>query len=280
MKGVAIAQSVHVEAMPDDGLAEVTWVESLNGRTGCRVGAIVASCNLSDPNCAGILAALKAASPKVKGIRYILDYVGPFEGGKTATHVNALRHKCDYLRGEEKDAFARGFALLHPNGLSFDLQCAPAQLVAAAAMCSLHPETKVVIDHLGKPRHLGQAPERDEAELAVWREGMTALARLPNVYVKLSMLGYSVPGWHAEEKKEALLRSLVREVITLFGAHRCMFASNFHINAACSDSDGAHPSGPSVVELYDKYAAWVSDLSSQDRRFLFADSAKTFYGLQ
>ena len=36
------------------------------------------------------------------------------------------------------------------------------------------------------------------------------------------MLGFAVPGWSADPKKEALLKSLVLETIELFGAERCM----------------------------------------------------------
>ena len=45
------------------------------------------------------------------------------------------------------------------------------------------------------------------------------------VHVKLSMLGYSVPSWASDPKKEEFLRGLVREVIDLFGPSRCMCAT-------------------------------------------------------
>ena len=43
----------------------------------------------------------------------------------------------------------------------------------------------------------------DEVKLTEWRKGMALMAALPQVHVKLSMLGYSVPGWHADAAKEA-----------------------------------------------------------------------------
>ena len=42
------------------------------------------------------------------------------------------------------------------------------------------------------------------------------------------MLGVAVPGWPADAKKEALVKSLVLEVIALFGPKRAMFNSNWH----------------------------------------------------
>jgi len=97
------------------------------------------------------------------------------------------------------------------------------------------------------------------------------------VYIKLSMLGYAVPGWHADPEKEALVRSLVRESVALFGPQRCMFASNWHINAAVSNSDGADADGPSMRELYARFSEWVGDRSEAERAALFGDNAKRFY---
>ena len=126
--------------MPDSGLEEAQFVESIIASGECKVGAIVAGCNLADGDAADQLEALGATCPHVRGIRYILDYDGPYDAGKNATHVACSRHGLDYLRDPiaSKD-FERGFALLADRGLSFDLQCVPIQLPAAAALCSRHP---------------------------------------------------------------------------------------------------------------------------------------------
>ena len=64
------------------------------------------------------------------------DYNGPWdgEGKEKGTHVACSRHGIDYLRDTtaSKD-FERGFSMLAAHGLSFDLQCHPSQLPAAAA---------------------------------------------------------------------------------------------------------------------------------------------------
>merc|ERR1712222_273513 len=123
------------------------------------------------------------------------------------------------------------------HGLRFDLQCAPEQLLAAAEIITRHPDVPVVLDHLGKPR-LGSGDEAtDAAELEVWRRGMQKLAALDHVFVKLSMLGYSVPGWAGDMAKEMLLSSLVVEVIDLFSPRRWMFSTNWWANGAMSNSD-------------------------------------------
>jgi len=279
--GLPISKTVHVEAMCDSALGEAQWVEGLADAGRCKVAAIVAGVNLADPDAEAQLDELKAKCPRLRGNRYIIDYVGPFEGGKNATHPNMLRHDggVDFLRDPAvAPAFEKGFAALAARGLSFDLQCAPEQLPAAAALCAKYPTVPVVIDHMGKPRHLeADGGAEDTAKIAEWREGMKLMAALPQVCVKLSMLGYSVPGWHTDATKEALLKSLVLETIELFGAARCMFASNFHISAAGSDSDGKCDTGPEMRELYAKFESWVADKSDEDKARLFAGTAEAFY---
>ena len=79
-----IAKTVHVEALADEGAGEAAWVSSLADAGRCNVAAIVASCDLSADDAPEKLAALLAASPRVRGVRWILNYDGPFDG-KVAT---------------------------------------------------------------------------------------------------------------------------------------------------------------------------------------------------
>lgn len=232
---------------------------------------------------------------RVKGIRWILDTVGKFDGGKNATHIATTRHDCiDYLRGSEGGydgqalpAFEKGFGLLEKFNFSFDLQCAPAQLKAASDLCSRHPNIKVVIDHLGKPRTLlGADTEEnrnntnlDASELAVWREGMKCIAKNKNVYVKISMLGYAIPGWVKTEARLEQMKSLVRETVEIFGPERCMVATNFWKDAAMSDSDGLSDVGPEVLQFLELIYGFLKDYSEKDIDRIFCTTAKEFYNL-
>lgn len=279
--GLPITKTVHMEALPDDGHEEVRWVSKLieSGRAP-RVAVIVGQIDPSAQDAGAQLDALRAISPAVRGIRYILDYDGEFDGGASnATHVAASRHGKDFLRDPTHAAdFERGIAMLAERGLTFDLQCCPAQLPAAAKIFARHPDLPVCIDHMGKPRHLAaDGGESDEVELARWRAGMKQMAALHNVHVKLSMLGYAVPGWHSDPAKGELVRALVRETVELFGASRCMFCSNWHVNATVSNSDGVDADGPAMRELYERFSGWVADMTSEERAALFAETAKRFY---
>ena len=263
-------------------------VDSLSPST---VKAIVGSCDLSKSTVDDDLLKLKKSSSKVRGVRWILDCVGPYQPN-TATHIATSRHDgIDYLRGSKGGydgdvvpEFERGFALLEKHDLSFDLQCAPVQLKQAAALIKRYPNIKVCIDHLGKPRTLlgpdtgtntNKVP--DDAELAVWRDGMKLMAALPNVYVKLSMLGWCVPGWIRTPERIALVRGLVVETVQLFGPQRCMVATNWWKSAALSDSDGHSNVGPSPVQLVNYLTDFLSEFSDQERDYMFSGTARSFY---
>jgi predicted TIM-barrel fold metal-dependent hydrolase len=283
--GIELLGSVHVECMPDNGAEEAAWVESLS----CTVKAIVGSCDLASASAEWELERLVTTSPKLRGVRWILDCVGPFEPN-TATHIATTRHDgIDYLRGSHGDYeghvvpdFERGFALLEKHGLSFDLQCAPIQLMQASKLFARYPNIPVCINHLGKPRTLLGTDEStstppNEEELRVWRQGLQALSKLPHVYIKISMLGFAIPEWTRTPERVAIMRGLVREVIDMFGAHRCMVALNWWKDGAGSDSDGLSSVGPDPIEFLRCMSYFFEGYTEHDRDRLFVGTAREFY---
>jgi predicted TIM-barrel fold metal-dependent hydrolase len=295
--GVVFVGSVHMECIPDDGLAEAQWVAgAIRSSSASYVKAIVASCHLAqDVDAVERELTALTTIPQVRGIRWILDCVGTFDGGNTATHVATTRHDgIDYLRGSDggydggtRPDFERGFALLERFHLTFDLQCAPVQLREAARLCARHPNIKVVIDHLGKPRALlgpddgdNTNTQPDQTELAVWRAGMRDMAANDNVYVKISMLGYAVPGWIRTPERVELVKLLVRETVELFGPSRCMVATNFWKSAAMSDADAMSDIGPEPVQFLELIHGFLKDsYSNEDLDCLFCKTAANFYGV-
>ena len=83
--------------------------------------------------------------------------------------------------------------------------------------------------------------------------------------MKLSMLGYAVPGWTEDATKEALVRQLVLETIERFGAQRCMFASNWHGSGAMSNADLADDCEISMAELYRRFDSYARPLPLRAR---------------
>jgi predicted TIM-barrel fold metal-dependent hydrolase len=295
--GVRFVGSVHVEAIPDDGFDEAFWVAGSVTSTS-TVKAIVASCDLAQDRSQvdAELERLTTEIPLVKGIRWILDCVGKFDGGNTATHIATIRHDgVDYLRGSDGGyeghalpAFEEGFSLLEKYNLTFDLQCAPAQLSEASKLCSRYPNIKVVIDHLGKPRTLlgpdvvdNTNTTPNEVELACWRRGMLEMAKNRNVYVKISMLGYALPGWTRTDDRLGLMRSLVLDAVDMFGPDRCMVATNFHKDTATSDSDSMSDIAPDPVKYIELIYGFLKDrYSAEELDKIFSKTASAFYAFE
>src|SRR3546814_12305895 len=85
-------------------------------------------------------------------------------------------------------------------------------------VCSsdLHPDVSVIVNHMGMP------VASDPAGVDDWRQGMQALAANTHVVTKISGVGFIDRRWTVEQ-----IRPLVLETIEIFGADRCLFASDF-----------------------------------------------------
>jgi len=237
---------VHIDAgaHPDDALKETEWLQAMADTRGMPNG-IVGFAALEDPNLEALLAA-HAAHKNVRGIRHIINW-----------HPNPQR---SYSTADitTSDAWMHGFGLLASYDLSFDLQAYPGQLAHLATLIARHPYTQVILDHTG------MAIPADEDGWDVWRDGMAALARLPNVAVKISGMGFTWRPWDA-----AQARPYVLETIALFGTDRAMFASNFPTDKLFGSFD----------KHLDAYNAITAGFSETERAALFAGNANRIYRL-
>lgn len=275
---VEVEGSVHIE-MTDDGVNEAKWLQGMIDAHRCDfVKAIVANCDLNSPDVEKKLNELRSITNKLRGVRWILDH----DGGTTPMHTHvATNPRLDYLNGDNGDplrGFERGISMLEKFGLTFDLLCAPPQLYEAAKLFKWHAGVPVCVDHMGKPKTLLNKGLKSSAfNMDVWNRGMHAMADLPHAYVKLSMLGYAVPGWFGSPEREMFLRDLVWRTVDRFGPNRCMVGTNYHLNGASSDSDGLSAIGPTTQEFYKALSSWFEDYSDDEREALFYRTAKTFY---
>ena len=158
-----------------------------------------------------------------------------------------------------------GMALLEKHNLAFDLSCNPHQVADAVTLLKQFPALPVVVNHLGF-FHDGEQDTHEE----LWREGIRAMAALPNIFMKLSMLWFGRDGYHLEAEKEVKIRSLVREVIDAFGCERCMFASNYPVDKVKAID---------IPTLYGKFLDWSADLSRAECAELFHHTAVRAYNL-
>lgn len=245
-QGWNVVGLVHVEAgaHPADALAETRWLQALSDQRGLP-NAVIAYAALNDPGVAAQLEA-HAAHSAVRGVRQIVCW-----------HPDPRRTYA--ARDVTGDAdWRRGFSRLAPLGLSFDLQCYPGQMASMAELIAGHPETAVILNHVGMP------PAAEGEELAQWRAGLRALAALPNTSIKLSGAGFIDRQWTPGQIRPYLL-----EAVEVFGARRCLVASDFPTDKLFG-SFGRHLGA---------YADIFADFSEDERRDLFGRNANRIYRL-
>jgi predicted TIM-barrel fold metal-dependent hydrolase len=148
---------------------------------------------------------------------------------------------------------------LQERNLVFELMAHPDELRPAAEVLAGYGDLTVVVEHTGWPRN--ESPE----ERALWREGIVALSALgDNVACKLSGLAMPLGSIQPDA-----LRPWIEYAIEAFGAHRCMFASNFPVDSAAGSFD----------DLYSAFDTLTSSLDDGEREALFAGTAERIYGL-
>jgi L-fuconolactonase len=148
-------------------------------------------------------------------------------------------------------------AALKDRNLVFELMARTDELVPAAQQLSGVDGLAVVIEHTGWPR------SGDGEEFARWQEGLRALADLgPRVACKLSGLAMPLKSMHRDH-----LAPWLEYAIELFGADRCLFASNFPVDATFGTFD----------DLYETFNAVTTGLESAARDQLFATVAERIY---
>lgn len=234
---------VHVDAgaATADALKETRWLQTMADREGLP-SAIIAFADLSDPDVDTLLGQ-HAAHPNVRGIRHIVNW------HRDPRRTYTLR---DVTQDE---AWGRGYARLAAHGLSFDLQAYPGQFPGLARLIERHPETPVMINHMG------MCVPGEERE---WRDGLTALARLPHVAIKLSGIGFTHRPWTLDQT-----RTLVRTAIDLFGTERAMVASDFPTDKLFG----------SFAKTLGAYVMATADFTDAERRAMFAGNANRLYRL-
>ena len=263
-----LVSRVHVETVVGqmegghvvDTIGETRWVcDQLRATaTECPFGLVVYVHLARDPGETErvLQAHADVAGDRLRGVRMILNH-HPDNPSLTWPQVESGQLT--------RPAFRESLALLASRDLSFDLSCNPHQIPDAVAVLEGLPELRVVVNHLGFLHDGGDAAHERQ-----WREGMRALAALPNVYLKLSMLWFAREGYHQDAAKEAEVRDLVLEAIEIFGCDRCMFASNYPVDKVM---------GISIAQLYQQFLRWTAERTAAERAALFHGSAVRAYGL-
>lgn len=250
--GGADTEFVIMQAEADHGkdpVKETAWVQNIADKhpNGDRIIGFVGYADLSRPDVSTILERHAQHSVFV-GVRQEIWWQ------KSSSRPDILEE--DLLANR---AWRRGFGALASVNACFDLTCWHSQLEPFAAFLSAHPTIPVIVDHLGSPI------AGDEDALDVWRRGIKTLAALPNTFLKISGLAQADPNWTTDS-----IRPLVDQVLTDFGAERCMLGSNFPIEKLTSTYEA----------VWSAFQDLLSDLTSAERECLYVTTAKRAYRLE
>lgn len=230
-----ISKTVLVQAAPN--LAETEFLLEVAEREETVV-AVVGWVDVWSPTARSDLQRFKR-HPKFRGIRPMLQGIA------------------DTLSILQPEAI-RTLDMLPELGLRFDALIQPRHLPVIAALADRLPDLQIVIDHGAKP-FIGAGI------LDPWRADMAAIARRPNVCVKLSgLLTEAGGGWTVDQ-----LKPYAGHLIEVFGPQRVMFGSDWP-----------------VVNLDASYEKWwiaanelLQDLDESAQEAVFSTSAARFYGI-
>lgn len=239
---------MEAEVRSDQEVAETRWVHEIAGRHGIP-NAVVGHARFEADNIAEVLKG-HAAYPLTRAVRQ------KPRTAATPRDIVAVKGAPGSL-GDPR--WRRGLARLMDHGLHYELQVPYWHLQEAAELARAMPELRIVLNHTGVPG------DRSAAALAMWRDGMAALAGEPNTRVKISGIGLPGEPWTVEANK-----SIALTTIELFGANRCMFASNFPVDGICASYD----------TIFDGFQAIVAHLPAGEQRKLFRDNAIREYRIK
>ena len=155
--------------------------------------------------------------------------------------------------------FIQGLQKLPAHHYTYDLLIYAHQLKEANEFIKQVTELPIVIDHVAKPTIKNR-------EIEDWKKEITALAKYPNVYCKISGMATEA---HWETWTMATLEPYLDTVVAAFGPERIMFGSDWPV---CL-----------VATSYSKWLKGVqkyfNTFSNTEQEAIFAGNAIKFYKL-
>ncbi|MDA0733697.1 MAG: amidohydrolase family protein [Chloroflexi bacterium] len=212
-----------------------------------------------------VLDALQAASPnRFRGVR---------NSAAWDPHPDVENRAEQGLLSNEK--FREGARILARRGLSLENTLYFPQLPELVDFANAVPDLTIVLNHIGGLYRVGPYGNRDDEVIPEWRRGIAAVAKCPNIVLKLGGVGQPRYGfdWYTWEKpigSEELashLGPLMNYCIEQFSPDRCMFESNFPPDKVSS----------SYNVLFNAFKRLSQGYSATERANLFHDTATRVY---
>lgn len=213
---------------------------------------------------------IQAGGGRYRGIRakHVAYDADPGVGGLSTGTPHLLLDK----------TFRSGFRHLANLGLSYDAWQLEYQLPDLIDLAQAFPDTQIIVDHVGGLFGVGPYENRREERFSVWRKNILTLAALPNVAMKLGGLGMPHAGLRtslnpiplSSQELAIAWRPYIETCIEAFGAERCMFESNFPVDAGAA----------SYAVLWNVFKRIVSGASANEKTALFSGTAARIYKIE
>ncbi|HWE58624.1 MAG TPA: amidohydrolase family protein [Solirubrobacteraceae bacterium] len=191
----------------------------------------------------------------------ISDRISRLRSGRGGHYLVGIRHQVQEEPGSgwfEQPAVRDGLRVLAAHNLTYDLIIRSDQLQGAVGLVEAIPELSFVLDHGGNPDIAGE-------EIESWSQGISELAALPNVAVKLSgLVTRAGHDWNLEQ-----LRPYTDHLLSAFGCSRVLFGSDWPVSLLRC---GYEQVLATAEEL-------TGGLSSQERQAVFGSNALSWYRL-
>ena len=235
-----VHKTIHMEAEWDrkDPIGEIIWLEKIHKEFGFPNGA-VGQIWLHENNSELILKEY-FKHPIVKSVRQKPNY-------------DDFKKPIVKLSDE---VFRLGFCKLAKYNLHFDLQIPRKYLKDAKLLADDFPHTLIILNHAGLPY------DRSIEGLKSWRSAINIISQCPNVVVKISGIGVPNSTWNKYNNE-----GIINHLIDKFGAHRCMFGSNFPVDSLCASYD----------QIVETLFECISSLTKTEINNIFYSNALKFY---
>jgi L-fuconolactonase len=170
-----------------------------------------------------------------------------------------------------------GLRVAASHDLLFEASVFHPQIPDVTAMARAVPEASIVLIHCGSPLGYGGYRGHEKEVHSAWLEAMRDLATCPNVTVKLGGILMSLgnfdfrtePRPPTSQELADLWRPWLDPCLELFGAERCMAASNFPVEKA----------GMPYGTVWNMYKNITSGASPSQRLAVLSDTARRVYRL-
>ncbi len=172
-------------------------------------------------------------------------------------------------------AFRAGVRRLAERGFAYDAWQYYPQLPELTELAEAVPEATIIAGHCGGL--LGLASYAHPENFGRWRAAVNELSRAPNVLMKLGGLSHDRNGFGyraravrpGEDELVADWTPYIETCIEAFGADRCLFESNFPVDAVAAD----------YRTLWTVFKRIASGCSADEKLALFSGTARRVYRL-